>query len=175
MSAYSDWKCGALSDEEYRADMARECAEDLPPEYPERITDSEAYDILEELQTAFERHDKLCEEDYETFAAAIEIALKPLAADIRKETEARKEKARQAAIWRSRNNGIPAEWVERNPRGVGIPYRSCDYTRSYGCSACGGFLLSSYLDLPAKCYSCGADMTASNEEYKKRGWKNRQG
>ena len=27
MSAYSDWKCGALSDSEFRSAMARECAD----------------------------------------------------------------------------------------------------------------------------------------------------
>ena len=27
MSAYSDWKCGAISDEEYRSAMRRECEE----------------------------------------------------------------------------------------------------------------------------------------------------
>ena len=30
MSAYSDWKCGAISDEEYRSAMRRECGESLP-------------------------------------------------------------------------------------------------------------------------------------------------
>ena len=28
MSAYSDWKCGALTDEEYKFCMRRECGED---------------------------------------------------------------------------------------------------------------------------------------------------
>lgn len=32
MSAYSDWKCGALTDEEYRSAMRRECGEDFPRE-----------------------------------------------------------------------------------------------------------------------------------------------
>lgn len=32
MSAYSDWKCGALTDEEYRYEMRRECGDpkDIP-------------------------------------------------------------------------------------------------------------------------------------------------
>lgn len=30
MSAYSDWKAGALSDDEYRSAMRRECGDDFP-------------------------------------------------------------------------------------------------------------------------------------------------
>ena len=30
MSAYSDWKCGALTDEEYRSAMRRECEDSIP-------------------------------------------------------------------------------------------------------------------------------------------------
>ena len=30
MSAYSDWKCGALTDEEYRFCMRRECGDFVP-------------------------------------------------------------------------------------------------------------------------------------------------
>lgn len=32
MSAYSDWKAGALTDDEYRSAMRRECGEDSPRE-----------------------------------------------------------------------------------------------------------------------------------------------
>lgn len=32
MSAYSDWKCGALSDDEYKAAMRRECYDRIYPD-----------------------------------------------------------------------------------------------------------------------------------------------
>ena len=33
MSAYSDWKCGALTDEEYEMDSRRECEDHYSYEY----------------------------------------------------------------------------------------------------------------------------------------------
>ena len=48
MSAYSDWKCGALSDEEYTAECNREAAMDR---YLEEREEAEAYEDEEEEET----------------------------------------------------------------------------------------------------------------------------
>ena len=42
MSAYSDWKCGALTDEEYRYEMRRECGD--PDDIPFWSEEGEEYD-----------------------------------------------------------------------------------------------------------------------------------
>ena len=44
MSAYSDWKCGALTDEEYAFCMRRECGGDGPIIIPDIETTSEGDD-----------------------------------------------------------------------------------------------------------------------------------
>ena len=41
MSAYSDWKCGALTDEEYTFCNRRECGSDEPIIVPYKETTSE--------------------------------------------------------------------------------------------------------------------------------------
>lgn len=45
MSAYSDWKCGALSDDDYTAECNREAAMDR---YLEELADREDYEDDEE-------------------------------------------------------------------------------------------------------------------------------
>ena len=62
LSAYSDWRCGALSDDEYQSAMRREC-EDYDPY--DRFTCRDCPDWDECLKLYANDGDPMCEQAFE--------------------------------------------------------------------------------------------------------------
>lgn len=115
MSAYSDWQCGALSDDDFKSAMNRECA-DPEPDYcsgcihhssklnkcwlggkkacawQDEMDEDAAYEFLEHLGLAFGGYEKLYEENYGFYSEAISVILHAYDKLLKKTNDAVKEK-----------------------------------------------------------------------------------
>lgn len=79
MSAYSDYKCGAIDYDEFRSAMAWECRgdNDYSPDYDEpMMEEDDAYEVLCDLSCKFSGYDTSKVVDDESAYLAVETAMK---------------------------------------------------------------------------------------------------